>query len=192
MNYCMIRRWGPVVAGAMLANAYVMPLDPRYIPPGDGFCETGALPRATVDQIHYEGNTGLADHYGCNLKLIEERMLEHFDYTVSFLNVAEADQTCACWLKIGPDGGVNGFWKGNEVLDFPLRIGQTRVLAIDTDTQGGCACGIDEEVPVTADGQFAATWLEFDMANESNGGWSGADASCLVSAAYGLDIPSLQ
>ncbi|KAL7939975.1 hypothetical protein V8C42DRAFT_338968 [Trichoderma barbatum] len=45
---------------------------------------------------------------------------------------------------------------------------------------------------MTPFGQFASTWLEFDIGNNRNKGWSGADASCLVPALYEMDIPGLQ
>lgn len=147
--------------------------------------------RASTEAIAYKGNVGTAGNYGCNLMLIQSDIAGAYDHTVRFNNPGNDSQHCVCWLKIGPDGGINGFFQGNQALEFDLAANGGQTLAIDADTQGGCACGVGG-VPVTTYGQFASTWLEFDMANASNGGWSGADASSLVSAANGLDIPGLQ
>ncbi|KAH8659655.1 hypothetical protein BGZ61DRAFT_403459 [Ilyonectria robusta] len=147
--------------------------------------------RATASDISYKGNIGIDGNYGCNLMLVQNHLATLYDYTVTFTNGAGLAQRCVCWLKIGPHEGINGFFQGNQVLEFSLPGHSRQVLAIDTDSQGGCACG-NPRVPVTAYGQFASSWLEFDIANAANGGWSGADASCLVSAFYGLDIPGLQ
>lgn len=123
--------------------------------------------------------------------MVDEGVADKYDYTASFENVSGEDQECACWLKIGPDGGINGFFMNNQALDFSLPKGATKVLAMDENTQGGCACG-SGKVPTTPIGEFAATWAEFDAANESNKKWSGADASSIVSAAAGVDIPGMR
>lgn len=146
--------------------------------------------RATIAEIHYTGNVGVEGNYGCNLMVVDNDVADKYKYTTHFTNESDKDQKCVCFLKIGPDGGVNGFFNGNQALDFDLPAGGKKVVAADENTQGGCACGAGE-VPLTNHGQFASTWLEFDFGNESNKGWSGADASCLVSAALGLDIPGL-
>lgn len=156
------------------------------------FCEGKSYEkRATASEISYKGNIGIDGNYGCNLMLVQKHLAPLYDYTVTFTNGAGSAQRCVCWLKIGPHEGINGFFQGNQVLEFSLPSHGRQILAIDTDSQGGCACG-NSRVPVTKYGQFASTWLEFDIANAANGGWSGADASCLVSAFYGLDIPGLQ
>lgn len=153
------------------------------------FCG-GAYKRATAAEIAYTGNLGAPGKYGCNLMMVDNGVADEYKYTTTFTNDLDEDQVCACFLKIGPKGLIDGFFAGNEALTFNLPAGGKRVLAADENTQGGCACG-SGSVPLTSHGGFASTWLEFDFGNTSNDGWSGADASCLVSAAYGLDIPGL-
>lgn len=148
------------------------------------------IKRATIAEIAYVGNVGTESDYGCNLMMVDNDHAEEYKYTTTFSNASGKDQKCVCFNKIGPDGGINGFFTGNEALSFDLPKNGKAVLAADENSQGGCACGAGE-VPLTTFGEFASTWLEFDFGNESNDGWSGADASCLVSAATGLDIPGL-
>lgn len=157
------------------------------------FCRDGhsSSERATQDEIAYKGNTRTETNYGCNMMLVRDSIASLYDHTVNLTNASTQDRQCVCWLKIGPDGGVNGFFEGNQVLSFDLPAMESRVLAVDDDTQGGCACDVGG-VATTPIGQFASTWLEFDVGNRLNGGWSGADASCLVAAANGMDIPGLQ
>lgn len=152
------------------------------------FCGGGKYKRATIAQIGYQGNIGSSGNYACNLMMVDNAA--DYKYTTTFNNKSGKDQTCVVWLKIGPDGGINGFFKNNQALTFDLPAGGSKVLAADANTQGGAACGVGS-VPTTSFGQYASTWVEFDFANESNGGSSGADASCLVSAANSMSIPAL-
>lgn len=154
-----------------------------------GFCG-GSSKRATIAQIAYKGNTGSASQPGCNQMLVKSNIVDQYDYSIQFTN-AGADSTCACWNKIGPDGGINGFFSNNQAINFKLPAGGVQNVVFDKNTQGGCACSVGGSVAVTSFGQFASTWVEFDFGNNSNGGWAGADASCLVSAKYGLNIPGM-
>jgi hypothetical protein len=147
--------------------------------------------RASLEDIAYAGNLGATGNYGCNLMEVEAKYAESYKYLTTFENDSDKDQECVCFLKIGPEGGINGFFNGNQAVDFSVPAGGKSYIAADENTQGGCACG-HGSVPLTSFGEFASTWLEFDFGNEKNGAWSGADASCLVSAALGLDIPGLQ
>ena len=151
------------------------------------FCG-GVTKRATAAEIAYAGNTGAPGQYGCNLMIVDSP--SGFDYTAEFSN-AGGDQACVCWNKIGPTGGINGFFSGNEATSFTLPAGGTKYLAAEANSQGGCSC-FPNAMSMTSFGQFAGTWFEFDFGNDSNGGWSGADASCLVAAQYDLTIPGLQ
>ncbi|KAF4125402.1 Allergen Asp [Geosmithia morbida] len=154
------------------------------------FC-SGNSKRATAAQIAYKGNTGTTSDYGCNMMLAQSSVAEEYDHVIILENASDDEQQCVCFNKIGSTGGINGFFTGNEALNFKLAAGETQHVVVDSNSQGGCTCGAGE-VTLTAFGEFADTWLEFDMANESNDGWSGADASCLVSAAEGLNIPGLR
>ncbi|EGR52344.1 hypothetical protein MKX07_005701 [Trichoderma sp. CBMAI-0711] len=153
------------------------------------FCG-GNSKRATAAEIAYKGNVGAGGSYGCNIMTVDESLVDEYQYTMVFENAGD-DTTCFCWNKIGPDGGINGFFKGNQAITFDVAAGGKQVVAVDTNSQVGCACGAGgpELTPI---GQFASTWVEADFGNMSNGGWSGADASSLVAAAAGMTIPGLQ
>ncbi|KAF4982053.1 hypothetical protein FZEAL_2240 [Fusarium zealandicum] len=155
------------------------------------FCAGNKAKRATIEEIAYKGNTGSPDDFGCNMMVVDASVADDYQYIITFDNADSKDQECVCFNKIGPDGGINGFWSGNEAIKFTLPGKGSKVVAFDDNTQGGCACG-SGSVPLTPIGQFASTWVEFDFGNESNDKWSGADASCLVAAAESLDIPGLK
>lgn len=158
------------------------------------FCASSAskAKRATTEEIAYKGNTGTSSDYGCNIMTVSSSVASLYNYTATFTNTVASSQACVCWNKIGPDGGINGFWKGNEAISFTLPASGSKVVAFDSNTQGGCACSVGSEVATTSYGQYASTWLEVDFENTSNDDWSGADASALVSAANSLDIPALK
>lgn len=141
--------------------------------------------------VGYVGNTGRPGMYGCNLMLVDASIADLYDYTATIQNTRNVAQECVCWNKIGPDGGINGFFNGNQALKFTINAGAKAVMAAEPDSQGGCACGAPH-VPLSPWGQFASTWLEFDMCSKPNGGWSGADASALVPAAYNMNINPLK
>lgn len=153
------------------------------------FCQGGNSKRATAAEIAYKGNVGSGGQYGCNMMAVQNHLVSQYEYTMVFNN-AGGDAECACWNKIGPDGGINGFFNGNEALKFSLPAGGKQTIAVDSNSQVGCTCG-EGSLPLTPIGQFAGTWIEGDVGNLSNGGWSGWDASSLVAAAAGMDIPGL-
>ena len=155
--------------------------------------DEGIDERASGGDIGYHGNTGVKGMYGCNLMMVDPSIASLYDYTATFTNTRNVAQECICWDKIGPDGGINGFFNGNQALKFtlPAKGKGNKVLAIDKDSQGGCACDAPH-VPLTPYGQFASTWLEFDMGSKPNKGWSGADASALVPAAYKMKVTPLK
>ena len=155
------------------------------------FCSGGNSKRATAAQIAYQGNIGTSGNYGCNIMTVKSDVADQYDYTIKFVNGGSSQQQCSCWNKIGEDLGINGFFSGNEATTFSLPGNGEQYVAFDQNSQGGCACG-EGSVPLTSFGQFASTWAEFDFGNDSNNEWSGFDASCLVSAKYGLDIPGLK
>lgn len=148
--------------------------------------------RATLAQIAYTGNVGST--YNCNLMLVaSETVAAEYDNIVKFTGATE-DMYCDVWNKIGVDGGINGFF-GAKTVSFTLPAGQTQYLAIDANSQGGAACfpgNSTSSVTKTATGLIAGTWLEFDVENSSNNGYSGADASCIVAQANSLTVPGLQ
>lgn len=157
-----------------------------YIP----FCQDQK--RATLAQIAYAGNTGSGGVYGCNMMTIPASSASLYEYTIEFVNQGNSQQKCFCWNKIGPDGGINGFFKSNnKALTFELAAHGQQTVAFDKNSQIGCSCHADP-FPYTLVGAFASTWVEADFCNESNQQYSGFDASSIVAAAAGLDIPGLQ
>lgn len=146
--------------------------------------------RVAGGDVGYVGNTGRPGMYGCNLMLIDASIADLYDYITTIQNTRDVAQECVCWNKIGPDGGINGFFNGNQALKFTVNAGARIVFAAEADTRGGCACGAPY-VPLSPWGQFASTWLEFDFGSYPNSGWSGADASALVPAAYNMNINPL-
>lgn len=154
------------------------------------FCN-GVKKRATLAQIAYAGNTGAPGKYGCNMMEVPSSAASMYDYTMKFVNMGNSQQACVCWNKIGEDGGVNGFFKNNEAISFNLAGNGEAYVAFEGNSQVGCSCG-SGEVPLTSFGQYAGTWVEADFENKSNGGWSGFDASALVAAKFGLNIPGLE
>ncbi|KAG5973555.1 hypothetical protein E4U55_000417 [Claviceps digitariae] len=151
------------------------------------FCG-GNTKRATLAQIAYKGNVGASGNFGCNLMMAED--ISGYDYSATFENNSGQAQKCVVWLKIGPDGQVNGFQKGNEVLTFDLPVNGKKYLVAEANSQGSVACS-PNQVQLNKYGQYSATWLEFDFANQSNNNWSGADASCLVAADSGQPIQAM-
>jgi len=169
-------------------------------PPGGGpvglglaafqpFAPCGAVKkRATLAEIAYQGNTG-CNGYGTNVKLIQSHLADKYDYTIKVVS-SGAEMECKVWNKIGPTGGINGFFNGNEALSFHLPAGGEQFLAFDKNSQSGFTCGAGG-VPLTGWGQFGGPWGEVDFENQSNGGWSGFDASQLVAGATGMPQKAL-
>ncbi|KAF4454679.1 hypothetical protein F53441_2757 [Fusarium austroafricanum] len=155
------------------------------------FCDGQKAKRATLEDIASTGNTGVPGKFGCNMMTVDADVADKYDYTTTFKNAHDSERVCACWNKIGKTGLIDGFFKKNTALTFTVPAKSSQVVAFDANSQGGCACGTDE-VPVTSIDLYAGTWLEFDFGSKRNKNWSGADASCLVSAKEKLDIPGLR
>ncbi|KAK4116103.1 hypothetical protein N656DRAFT_765123 [Canariomyces notabilis] len=157
------------------------------------FCGGGASSkRATYAQIMYTGNTGTAN--GCawnsNLMVVPNNIADKYQYVQEYTNVASEPYQVICANKMGADGQLTGMFKvdGQNPLIFTLKPGETKTVVADANTQGVCAFA-PNEVPTTKYGQYAGVWAEFDFANTSNNGWSGADCSSLVAQAYDMDVP---
>lgn len=159
-----------------------------YIPfcPGDS---SKKVKRVTEAQVHYTGNTGRCG-WNSNMIVIPGSIADKYDYVQTYTNVAKEEYEVRCFNKIGPDGGLTGQFSVNmdKHLVFKLAPGETKTVAFDSNTQGVCAFA-PGEVPLTPFGQLAGNWVEFDWENASNGGWSGADCSSLVSQHYNMDVP---
>ncbi|KAK4149928.1 hypothetical protein C8A00DRAFT_46572 [Chaetomidium leptoderma] len=148
--------------------------------------------RVTYDQIMYTGNTGTKS--GCpwnsNMMEVPASAAGKYQYVLKHTNVASEPYQVICANKMGADGQLTGMFKvdGQKQLIFTLKPGETKYVAADSNTQGVCAFA-PNEVPRTTHGQYAGNWAEFDFANTSNEGWSGADCSSLVAQAYNMDVP---
>ncbi|KUI70605.1 Allergen Asp f 4 [Cytospora mali] len=156
------------------------------------YCASSALrKRATTAEIFYTGNTGDDDDYGCNIMpLANSDLASQYNNTVKFIS-GSSDQYCLVWNKMGKDGGVNGFFLGNTVTSFTVPAGGEQYVALDSNSQGGGACVAGSsltDVLTTSYGAIGMTWVEWDAENESNGGASGADASCIVAQDAGLTV----
>lgn len=148
--------------------------------------------RVTYEQIMYTGNTGTKS--GCpwnsNMMVVPNSIADKYQYVQKYTNVASQPYQVICANKMGADGQLTGMFKvdGQQQLIFTLQPGETKTVVSDTNTQGVCAFAANE-VPRTTHGQYAGVWAEFDFANTSNNGWSGADCSSLVAQAYDMDVP---
>jgi len=142
------------------------------------FCG-GVTKRATAEDIASVGNTGTAGDWGCNIMTVDESIADSYQYTTKFTNVDSEEYQVVCFNKIGPTGLIDGFWHAG--LTFTVAPGASQVVAVDENSQGGCAFG-PKAVPKTSWGEYAGTWIEFDFGSERNNLWSGADCSSLVAA----------
>lgn len=141
------------------------------------------IKRATESEISYSGNTG-CDGYGSNMKLIKSNLKSDYSYVVKAVNNGSETMQCYAWNKIGPDGGINGFFLGNQALEFDVDADSYQYIAFDTNTQGGMCCA-QGSVSTTTYGEFLCPWLEFDFGDAANSYWSGFDASALVAGSVG-------
>ncbi|EPE09149.1 allergen asp f4-like protein [Ophiostoma piceae UAMH 11346] len=139
--------------------------------------------RATMADITYVGNTG-CDGYGSNIKLIQSNLASDYDYVVEAVNDGSSAMQCKVWNKIGSDGGINGFFSGNEVDSFTLAAGSSQYLAFDKNSQGGMCCATGS-IALTSYGEFNCPWLEYDFGSTKNSDYSGFDASALVEGSSG-------
>lgn len=153
------------------------------------FCGGAKSKRATLADIASTGNVGVAGNWGCNIMAVDHSIASKYDYTSVYTNVADVPYQVACGNKIGPTGLIDGFW--HSALTFTLAPGEAKTVAIDANSQGFCAFA-PNSVPKTSFGEWAGTWVEFDLGSDRNSGWSGADCSSLVSASQNLDVPGCQ
>ncbi|KAK3382638.1 hypothetical protein B0T24DRAFT_19669 [Lasiosphaeria ovina] len=164
------------------------PAAPAYTP----FCGANAkVKRATLGQILYEGNTGKASgcKWGSNLMVVDNSIADKYDRVMTYTNHDSVPYQVICANKIGPDGAMTPMFPTDGELNFSVAPGQTKTVVADINSQGTCAFA-PNEIPKAENGQYAGLWIEFDVGNTSNGGWSGADCSALVAQHYGLPVPT--
>lgn len=153
------------------------------------FCKANNK-RATQAEIAYVGNVG--SEWGCNQQLVSADIADQYDYTIKVTGKNTEPWKVVCTNKIGPDGKIDGWYNGNAAVEFTLQPGATQYIAVDKNTQGICAAAPGDSIPVDAQGGYASTWFEFDVGNDSNNGWSGADISSIQAQAAGFEVQGMQ
>ncbi|RYP01350.1 hypothetical protein DL764_006229 [Monosporascus ibericus] len=153
------------------------------------FCKA-ANKRATAAEIAYTGNVG--SKWGCNQMLISKDIADKYDYKIKVVGQNKEPWKVVCTNKIGPTGKIDGWYNGNHALEFMLEPGATQYIAVDKNTQGICTAAPGDSIPVDEFGGYASTWFEFDFANESNNGWSGADISIIQAEAAGMKAQGMK
>jgi len=138
----------------------------------------------------YVGNVGIP--WGSNIIEVDEANANQYKHVMRFEGSDTEPWTVLFWNTYGPNGKMDGFWKPNAALRFTLEKGEVKYVAVDDNSQGGWAAAPGEDIPTTNFGQYAATWGEFDMSSEKNGGSSGWDVSCIIAELNGLDIQGMK
>lgn len=153
----------------------------------------GNKKRATAADIHYVGNTGAPDDYGCNLQMVANKEVAHQYRNKVNIKAVGKQFTCSCWLKIGPDGGLTTSFEGKDLFGFTLDAGSDQWVVADSDTQAVCACDNGSKMQYAPmNRQIAGVWAEFDVESKVNDKWCGADVSVLVASRYGLSHPQMK
>ncbi|PYH92477.1 hypothetical protein BO71DRAFT_400545 [Aspergillus ellipticus CBS 707.79] len=132
--------------------------------------------KRTTNAIYYTGNVG--SPWGSNIIEVTADNACEYKNVVRIDGSEKDDWTVVFWNKIGPDGGLNG-WYGNSALTLTIGAGETKYVAFDDDSQGGWGAAKGDKLPTDEYGGYSCTWGEFDFANTSNDGWSGWDVSAI-------------
>jgi len=96
-----------------------------------------------------------------------------YDYTINVKNAGSAPKSMNLWLKAGSDGQANSGATNapvETVLTFNIPAGQSQMIAIAENVQGGIAESTDSKGD---GGCFGTAWLEFNMVS----GWPAWDCS---------------
>ncbi|RAL11299.1 allergen Asp F4 [Aspergillus homomorphus CBS 101889] len=145
--------------------------------------------KRTTDAIYYAGNVG--SPWGSNIIEVSEDKACLYQYVVRFEGSSEDDWIVKFWNKVGPNGGLNG-WYGNSALTFKIKAGETRYVAFDSDSQGGWGASKGDTLPTDEFGGYSCTWGEFDFGNTSNNGWSGWDVSAIQAQNAGHEVQGMR
>jgi hypothetical protein len=169
-------------------NWFETPSNGEYSTSGFG----GQTKAKTVGLLDWDyiGNVGIP--WGSNIIEVSEATANQYKHVMRFEGSVSEPWTVLFWNTYGPDGKMDGFWKPNSALQFTLEPGEVKYVAVDDNTQGGWAAAPGEDIPTTNFGQYAATWGEFDMSSEKNGGSSGWDVSCIIAQLNGLSIQGMK
>lgn len=159
------------------------------------FCIDGfggrTQPRETPDTNTYVGNVG--DPWGSNIILVDEALADQYKYTIKFVGSSHMTDsyTVVLWNKIGPDGGMTG-WYGNSAASFSLAPGATQFVAFDENTQGGFGAAPGGSLPKDQWGGYDSTWGEFDFGDAKNNAWSGFDVSIIQAQSASAPVQGLR
>ncbi|RHZ49924.1 allergen Asp F4 [Aspergillus thermomutatus] len=160
--------------------------------PADGeYCTDGFGGRtdASGSGIFYKGNVG--NPWGSNIIEVSAENAAKYKHVAQFVGSNTDPWTVVFWNKIGPDGGLNG-WYGNSALTITLQAGETKYVAFDENSQGGWGAAKGTELPKDQYGGYSCTWGEFDFDSSINGGWSGWDVSAIQAENAGHEVQGMK
>ncbi|GIJ82749.1 hypothetical protein Asppvi_001260 [Aspergillus pseudoviridinutans] len=152
----------------------------------DGF---GGRTQASGSGIFYKGNVG--NPWGSNIIEVSPENAKKYKHVAQFVGSNTDPWTVVFWNKIGPDGGLNG-WYGNAALTITLQPGETKYVAFDENSQGGWGAAKGTALPKDQYGGYACTWGEFDFDSAVNGGWSGWDVSAIQAENAGHEVQGMK
>ncbi|RHZ71402.1 hypothetical protein CDV55_108294 [Aspergillus turcosus] len=162
------------------------------ITPADGQYSTegfGGRTEASGSGIFYKGNVGIP--WGSNIIEVAPENAKNYKHVAQFTGSNTDPWTVVFWNKIGPDGGLNG-WYGNSALTIHLQPGETKYVAFDENSQGGWGAAKGTELPKDQWGGYSCTWGEFDFDSGVNDGWSGWDVSAIQAENAGQEVQGMR
>ncbi|KAF7115318.1 hypothetical protein CNMCM5793_001954 [Aspergillus hiratsukae] len=174
------------------SNAFGVASDDWTSTPADGdYCTDGFGGRteASGSGIFYKGNVG--NPWGSNIIEVTPENAKKYKHVAQFTGSNTDPWTVVFWNKIGPDGGLNG-WYGNSALTFTLQPGETKYVAFDENSQGSWGAAKGNELPKDQWGGYSCTWGEFDFDSGINGGWSGWDVSAIQAENAGQEVQGMK
>ncbi|KAJ5888388.1 hypothetical protein N7495_008429 [Penicillium taxi] len=138
--------------------------------------------------IDWKGNTGTP--WGSNVIEVEESAASGYRNVFRFEGSSSADWTVIFWNKVGPLGGLNGFFSPNKALTINVPANGVKYVAIDDQSTGGWAAFEGDDCPTSEFGSYAATWGEFTVrpAPETSS-W---DVSAIIAEQYNLPIQGMK
>lgn len=150
----------------------------------EGFGESTKPSMIGEAKWDFKGNVG--NPYGSNIKVVSGQQAPKYENVMQFKANGNEKMNVVMWNKIGPTGGLNGFFNKNPPVKFTVSPGEAVYVSFDKDSQGGFAAA-KGEVPMS-DAGYGATWGEFDFGNSANNGWSGWDVSSIVAQKAKLPV----
>ncbi|PKX98304.1 allergen Asp F4 [Aspergillus novofumigatus IBT 16806] len=160
------------------------PADGEYCT--DGF---GGRTEPSGSGIFYKGNVGKP--WGSNIIEVSPENAKKYKHVAQFTGSDTDPMTVVFWNKIGPKGGLNG-WYGNSALTLHLKAGETKYVAFDENSQGGWGAAKGDELPMDQYGGYSCTWGEFDFDSQPNQGWSGWDVSAIQAENAGHEVQGMK